>query len=39
MILLALWPVLHACPVETRLSVCVFLYNLVDLGEVGPALP
>jgi hypothetical protein len=39
MILLALWPVIHACPVETRLSVCVFLYNLVDLGEVRPALP
>ena len=39
MILLALLPVLNAGSIETRLSVCKFLYNLVDLGEVGPYLP
>jgi hypothetical protein len=38
-VLLALLAVLPAGPVEPRLSVRVFLYNLVDLGEVGGALP
>ena len=38
-VLLALLVVIPAGPIEPRLSVRVFLYNLVDLGEVGAALP